>query len=159
VHEAKIFWFDRQFENSAVFARQSLTLDPTFTVPHLTLGAALVGLGDCAGALAEVSPPGVVDDSGQALAMQILVYQRCGLHAEPQAALDRLTAVGEAEAAPFLVAAGYASMGDNDRAQEWLERTLAERGFGVISLRSNPAFDRMRSTARFQQLLTSIRLN
>ena len=44
-----------------------------------------------------------------------------------------------------MVAAGYAAVGDSDRAQEWLERTVAEREFGIVSLRSNPAFDGIRS--------------
>ena len=156
--EAKIFWFDHQFEKSAALARQSLTLDPHFTLAHLMLGASLVELGDCSGAMVGVRPPGVVDDSDLVLAIQIFVYQRCGFHAEALAALDGLTGEGRAEGAPFMVAAGYAAVGDGDRAQEWLERTVAEREAGIVSLRSNPAFDGIRSGARFQQLLTRIRL-
>jgi hypothetical protein len=56
------------------------------------------------------------------------------------------------------VAAGYAAVGDRDRAQEWLERALAERDVGIVSLRSNPAFDGIRSGERFQQLLTRLGL-
>jgi hypothetical protein len=56
------------------------------------------------------------------------------------------------------VAGAYAALGDNDRAQQWLERTVAEHEFGLVSLRSNPAFDRMRSSPRFQKLLADIRL-
>jgi DNA-binding winged helix-turn-helix (wHTH) protein/TolB-like protein len=156
--EAKIFWFDHQFEKSATLARQSLTLDPHFTLASLMLGASLVDLGDCSDAMVGVRPPGVVDDSDLVLAIQIFVYQRCGFHAEALAALDRLTGEGRAEGAPFMVAAGYAAVGDGDRAQEWLERTVAEREAGIVSLRSNPAFDGIRSGARFQQLLTRIRL-
>jgi TolB-like protein/Tfp pilus assembly protein PilF len=157
--EAKIFWFARQFEKSAGLARQSLALDPHFTLAHLMLGASLADLGDCSGAIAEVHPPGGLDDSDQVLALQIFVYGRCGFHAEALATLDRLTGGSRAEGTPFMVATGYAAMGDSDRAQEWLERTVAEREFGLVSLRSNPAFDRIRSGARFQQLLTRIRLN
>jgi DNA-binding winged helix-turn-helix (wHTH) protein/TolB-like protein/Tfp pilus assembly protein PilF len=156
--EAKIFWFDHQYEKSVAFARQSLTLDPRFTLAHLMLGASRVGLGDCSGAMAEVRPPGVVDDSDMVLAVQIFVDQRCGFHAEAQTALARLTGEGRVEGAPFLVAAGYAAVGDRDRAQEWLERALAERDVGIVSLRSNPAFDGIRSGERFQQLLTRLGL-
>ena len=65
---------------------------------------------------------------------------------------------GRADAAPFTVAPGYAAVGDSDRALEWLERTVAERDFGVVSLRTNPAFDRIKSDSRFQQLLRRLRL-
>jgi DNA-binding winged helix-turn-helix (wHTH) protein/TolB-like protein len=156
--EAKIFWFDHQFEKSAALARQSLSLDPHFTMAHLMLGASLVDLGDCSGAMAEVRPPGVVDDSDLVLAVQIFVDERCGFRAEALATLARLAGEGRAAGAPFLVAAGYAAVGDSDRAQQWLERTVTERDTGLVSLRSNPAFDGIRSGARFRQLLTSIRL-
>jgi DNA-binding winged helix-turn-helix (wHTH) protein/TolB-like protein/tetratricopeptide (TPR) repeat protein len=156
--EAKIFWFDHQFAKSAALARQSLTLDPQYMLAHFVLGASLVDLGNCPGGMAEVRPAGGVDASDYLLAFQILVYERCGFHAEALATLNRLTGKGRADGAPFIVAAGYAAMGDNDRAQEWLERTVAEREFGIVSLRSNPAFDRIKSDSRFQRLLRRLRL-
>ena len=156
--EAKIFWYDHQFEKSASLARQSLSLDPHFILGHLMLGTALAHMANCSEAMAEVRPPRVIDDSDLALAVEIFVDERCGFHSEALATLARLTDERRAAGAPFLVAAGYAAVGDNDRSQEWLERTVAEHEFGLVSLRSNPAFDGMRSGARFQQLLTSIRL-
>ena len=90
--------------------------------------------------------------------MQMFVEERCGFHAEALASLARLTGEGGAGGTPFMVAAGYAIVGDSNRAQEWLERTVAEREFGLVSLRFNPTFDRIRPDARFQQLLTRIRL-
>ena len=99
--EAKIFWFDHQFEKSAALARQSLSLDPHFTLAHLMLGASLADLGDCSGAMAEVRPPGVVDDSDLVLAIQIFVDWRCGFHADALAALARLAGEGRAEGDSF----------------------------------------------------------
>lgn len=156
--EAKIFWFDRQFQRSADLARQSLTLDPHFTLGHLMLGAALAGLGDCSGGPAELRPPQVVDDTDLVLTMQIFVNAECGFRSDALATLARLTGEDRPEASPFMVAAGYASVGNNELAQRWLERTLAEHDGGILSLHSNPAFDGMRSEARFRQLLKSIRL-
>lgn len=156
--ESKIFWYDHQFEKSASLARQSLSLDPHFMLAHLMLGTALANMANCSEAIAEVRPPRVVDDSDLALAVEIFVDERCGFHSEALATLARLTEESRAAGTPFMVAAGYASVGDSNRAQEWLERTVAEHEFGLVSLRSNPAFDGMRSDVRFQQLLTSIRL-
>lgn len=89
--EAKIFWFDHQFEKSAALARQSLALDPNFTAARLLLGASLAGLGNCAGAMTGIRPPSIVDDSDITLAMQIFVYGRSGFRAEALVALARLT--------------------------------------------------------------------
>lgn len=155
--EAKIFWFAHQFEKSAALARQSLTLDPRFTLAHLMLGASLADLGNCSSARAEFRPD-VVDDSDIVLAIQVTVDERCGFHPEALAVLARLTGKGRAQGTPFMVSAGYAALGDSDHAQEWLDRTVTERGIGLISLRANPVFDPIRSSGRFQQLLARIRL-
>ena len=56
------------------------------------------------------------------------------------------------------MAIGYAATGDHDRAEAWLERTVAEREGGIVSLRCNLAFDGMRSEPRFRRLMKSIRL-
>jgi DNA-binding winged helix-turn-helix (wHTH) protein/TolB-like protein len=157
--EAKVFWFAHQFEKSAALARQSLTLDPHFTLAHLILGASLVEFGDCSGAVAEAGPAGNLGDSDLVLAVQTFVYARCGSKAEALAVLHRLTGEGRAEGAPFMIAAGYAAVGDGDRAQEWLERTVVEREGGILALRTNlPAFDGIRSGARYQHLLARLHL-
>ena len=156
--EAKIFWFNRQYGKAAALARESLALDPTFTLAHLILGASLVDLGNCSGAVAEVGS-GIVDNSDTTLTVRTFVNWRCGFHAEAMSTLARLVGEGRAEGTPFMVAAGYAAVGDSDRAQQWLERTVTERGFGLSTLRCNPEFDSIRSGARFRQLLASLRLN
>ena len=156
--EAKIFWFDRQYQRSADLARQSLTLDPHFTLGHLQLGAAMAGLGNCSGGLDELRPPQVVDDTDLVLVMQIFVNAGCGFRSDALAGLARLIGEGRPEAAPFMVAIAYASVGNNELAHRWLERTLAEHDGGIISLPCNPAFDGVRSEAWFRQLLKSIRL-
>jgi len=156
--EAKIFWYAHQYDKTAAFARQSISLDPHFALGHLMLATGLAALGMCSEAVEEVRPPRVVDDSDTTLVMQVLVEEQCGAHANAMAALRRLTGDGRDTGTPFMVAGAYAALGENDRAQQWLERTVAEHGFGLVSLRSNPEFDRMRSDERFQKLLADIRL-
>ena len=46
----------------------------------------------------------------------------------------------------------YSNLGDNDKAFEWLERIVRERD-GEGYLRVDPAFDRLRDDARFEELL------
>ena len=156
--EAKVFWFAHQFEKSTALARQSLTLDAHFTLAHLMLAASLVERRDCSGALAEIRPSVDLGDSDVVLGMRVFVYARCSSHAEALAALNRLTGQGRAQGAPFMIAAAYAAVGDGDRAQEWLDRTVAERDGGILSLQSNPVFDGIRSAARFQSLLARVHL-
>ncbi len=56
----------------------------------------------------------------------------------------------------FLIALEYATIGENDEALAWLERTHRERGPLLAHLEVMPQFDPLRSDPRFQDLLRRI---
>ena len=62
------------------------------------------------------------------------------------------------EGGPVHVAAVYASLRDNDRAFEWLERGRQERDPVIAYLRVDPFFDNVRSDPRFTTLLARLGL-
>jgi hypothetical protein len=64
----------------------------------------------------------------------------------------------EPTASAYLLATIYASLGEPDRALDWLERAYADRDFQLVSLKVDPAFDPLRSSTRFQNLLARIGL-
>jgi tetratricopeptide (TPR) repeat protein len=51
------------------------------------------------------------------------------------------------------VAAAYVTIGDHDRAFEWLEKLLVERGAWIVGLKVQPQWDPLRSDPRFHDLL------
>jgi TolB-like protein len=53
----------------------------------------------------------------------------------------------------------YARLGDTDKAMESLERAHAERQFAMTEIGVEPAFDSLRSDARFKTLLRSVGLS
>jgi hypothetical protein len=57
---------------------------------------------------------------------------------------------------PFYVAMVYAGLHEDDNALAWLEKAYNDRSNAVIFLKVDPAFDGMRSNARFQALLTRL---
>jgi tetratricopeptide (TPR) repeat protein len=59
-------------------------------------------------------------------------------------------------ASPWLIASGYCVIGETDEAFTWLERAYRERDPPMISLKSSPAFDPIRSDPRFDDLLRRI---
>jgi hypothetical protein len=60
----------------------------------------------------------------------------------------------------YFVARIYAALGDKDKAFAWLEKAYEDRsmasGFGTI--KTNPAYDPLRSDPRFQDLLRRMNL-
>ena len=59
----------------------------------------------------------------------------------------------EPTASSYLLATIYDSLGEHDRALDWLGRAYADRDFQVVSLKVDPALDSLRSSTRFQELL------
>jgi TolB-like protein/DNA-binding winged helix-turn-helix (wHTH) protein/Tfp pilus assembly protein PilF len=59
---------------------------------------------------------------------------------------------------PYRLAAQHAELGEVDAAFEWLERAFKERDSELVSLKVDPAFDGVRSDARYASLLRRIGL-
>ena len=56
------------------------------------------------------------------------------------------------------LAIAYAHLGENDRAFEQLERRYRDRGFEMLTLKTNPDLDPLRSDPRFQDLVRRVGL-
>ena len=59
---------------------------------------------------------------------------------------------------PCTIAAIYAELRDNDSAFEWLSKAVTEHNTQVVSIKVDPAFDRLRKDARFTELLRRVGL-
>jgi hypothetical protein len=74
-----------------------------------------------------------------------------------RAEVARLEAYAQrAHMRPEVLAGAYASIGDRERAFEWLDRAFESRSFGVVWTRDFPPFDPLRSDPRFAQMLRRI---
>ena len=59
----------------------------------------------------------------------------------------------------FLLSVIWAELGDVSRAMDWLQKSYDSRQAGLISLKVNPVFDRLRSCDRFRTTLRMMNLN
>ena len=59
---------------------------------------------------------------------------------------------------PYLIAELYADLGDKEHAFEWLNTAYQEHGHLLYGLRTDFAFDSLRSDPRFQDLLRRMNL-
>jgi hypothetical protein len=60
--------------------------------------------------------------------------------------------------AQFGLAIAYAHLGENDRAFEQLEQRYHDRGFEMLTLKTNPDLDPLRPDPRFQDLVRRVGL-
>jgi hypothetical protein len=73
--------------------------------------------------------------------------------------LDELRQLAvERRVSPYHLALIYAGLGEKDRAIELLDQAFDERAERLVWLRADPRFDKLRSDARFNDLLQRIGL-
>jgi TolB-like protein/DNA-binding winged helix-turn-helix (wHTH) protein/Flp pilus assembly protein TadD len=144
--------FDAAIEQS----RRTLELEPRFAIGHYQLGQALAQLHRLDEAIAEfraaieISGHSSVFDSSLAYA-----YAVSGRKAEAIRIAEDMEAKGETyPSAEAHIAIIYAGLGDRDAALNWLDKAYEARFNPSILLR--PAFDPIRTDARFKDLLHRI---
>ncbi|MDN5000863.1 tetratricopeptide repeat protein [Bradyrhizobium sp. GCM10027634] len=148
----------RDFDAAVAQSRKTLELDPQFAVGHYELGQALVQLGRFDEAIAEfrkaiaISGHSSVFDSNLAYA-----YAVSGRKDDAIMIATEMAAHSETyPSAQANIALIYVGLGDRDAALDWLDKAYAIRFNPSILLR--PAFDPLRSDARFTELMRRIGL-
>jgi len=149
---------NHEFDAAVAQSRKTLELDPGFAVGHYELGQALVQLGSFDEAIAEfrkaieISGHSSVFDSNLAYA-----YAVSGRKDDADAIAADMAAHGETyPSAQANIALIYVGLGDREAALDWLDRAYDARFNPSILLR--PAFDPLRSDARFKELMHRIGL-
>ena len=57
---------------------------------------------------------------------------------------------------PYEIAEGFATIGDKERAFEWLEKSYQKRQANFVSVKIDPAFDSMQNDPRFSVLVQRV---
>jgi hypothetical protein len=60
---------------------------------------------------------------------------------------------------PYGIASYYASVGDNERALDWLDRAYADRDGALPLMKVHPRLDGLQGEPRFRELLAKMRLD
>jgi eukaryotic-like serine/threonine-protein kinase len=151
----------RQYDQAIEQERKTLDLDPNYILAHYDLGMAYLqksmykeGIEVFQRALA-IYPGNTEELSGLGYA-----YAVAGRRAEAQKVLDKLNDISkERYVSRWYVAMIYAGLGDRGKAFEWLEKSYDDRSIGAgQSIKTDPAFDPLRSDPRFADLLRRMNL-
>jgi len=151
----------RQYDRAMEELRKVIDMDANYAAAHGTLGLVYARKGKCEQAIEEFEKvaslaglhPGVTTSLKALTAFAYAVSHRTD---KARALVDEISSQPTASA--YLLATIYASLGEHDRALDWLDRAYADRDVQVVSLKVDPAFDPLRPTTRFQELVARLGL-
>lgn len=147
----------RQYDDAIIASKKTLELDSDFAVAHMIMGLSYLQKKMYQESISELQK---ASDHPDSLALLGYAYGRSGRKDEARKVLNQLQQRSkEKYVASAPVAIVYIGLGDNDRAFEWLEKSLDERLWEIGTLKVNPIFDPLRSDERFKNLLHRVRLD
>lgn len=137
-------------------SKRALLLDPKDWSQHYNLGVGYEGVGNPQQAIPEyqkaIEMAGGFQIASVALAH---AYSALGKKAEAEKILrDLERKLKETSVSPYTMATIYASLGENDKAFEFLEKAYSEKSLDISwSLKSDFLLDNLRPEPRFQNLV------
>jgi adenylate cyclase len=151
----------RQYDRAIEELRKVIDMDANYAAAHGTLGLVYARKGMCEQAIEEFEKVASLAGGhpGVATSVKALIaytYAVCNRTEDARALVNKISA--EPTASAYLLATIYASLGEHDRALDWLDRAYADRDVQVVALKVDPVLDPLRFTTRFQELVARIGL-
>jgi tetratricopeptide (TPR) repeat protein len=147
-------YFARRYDDAAAETRKAIDLHPENWYSYFILGQIYTQQGRLAEAIAAQQKAreklGVPDPMLPQLAR---TYALAGREAEARLALSDLLANARRQyVSNWMIALGYAAVGDKAQALSHLEQAYQDRSCFLAFLKVDPAMDSLRSEPRFQDL-------
>jgi eukaryotic-like serine/threonine-protein kinase len=154
-----VFLYQHKYDQAIAQYRKTLEVDPTFgsAINNMALAYAHKGM-----------YPEAIDEfqkgtGGATPPSPVLtyIYAKAGRKAEALEMLARIQESAKQRYVPALTSARiYTALGQKDKAFEWLEKAYFDRSISAQTggIKADPAYDPLRSDARFNNLLRRINL-
>jgi TolB-like protein/Tfp pilus assembly protein PilF len=150
----KIFYRARRYGEAIRQCQETLEKNPDFPQAHDCLGLAYEQEAMLEEAIAEFQKAVELSPGSWQLGALGRTYAKAGRRREALEIADELEQLSEeGYVSRGSLASMYASLSDNDRAFEWLEKGYEDRDWLVAFLLVDPRFDPLRDDPRFQDLL------
>ena len=146
----------RKYDEAIAQIHKTIELEPRFAHAHCWLGKVYLQKGMLRAGLAELEAAARLPGGDSKLYAPWLgyAYALSGKRGDAFKIIETLTAQDQKGfASPFGVAAIYCGLGQRDQALAWLENAYQARDPLMADLSIEPAFDPLRSDARFQDLV------
>lgn len=154
------YLFARQYDQAIQQCQRTLDMNSSFLPAHLFLGESYVQKRNYQEALTQFQEA-IRLSSGSPVMIAALghAYAFFGKQAEAERVLDELNHSSKQRyVSPADIAMVYAALNRKEQAFQWLEKAFEESSSALVYLKVDPAFDNLRSDARFNQLLRRVSL-
>jgi TolB-like protein/DNA-binding winged helix-turn-helix (wHTH) protein/Tfp pilus assembly protein PilF len=149
----------RQYDRAIAQFRAVLDMDPHFAHPHGYLLISYIRAGRFTDALDEINRYTRPLSHAWAAAEEAIVYGEWGRTAEAEQALAKFEKYAQKSPPdPYARLPVYIGTGQKDQAMALLQKAFAERSPLISNLKTDPAYDPLRSDQRFQDLLRRVGL-
>jgi len=157
VSNSQLAWalnLSRRYDEAIEQARKTLELDSTWVAASLHLAFALEQTGKLDEAVETLENAAARSTDNRCAAPLGRAFARAGRTAQAKEILDGLFERAKLTyVSPYEFAQIYVSLGDTERALEWLGKALDDRAGLVPFIGVDPAFDPLRSDPRFAEIL------
>jgi len=144
-----------QFDRTIAAAEKFVQVDPSVANARMILGQALLFKGQYGRAIAEIQKA-IQLDSTSSFPVGWLGYAY-GVSGQRAKALETMSRLQEMQERVFVQPYSFAlvltSLGEKDKALDWLEKAAGVRSDELIFFKVDPAMDPLRSEPRFQAIL------
>ena len=156
-----LFHVTRQFERAIAQLHSAIELNPNFYLPHWLLSVTYVQIRRFDEAVAAAEKANELSGRhSMTLGGLGRVYALAGRTAEARQLLEELQRQRRAGyVPPSFLAYIHRGLGELDQGMEWIARGVEERDLNiVVTLKTEPGYDHLRSHPAFQALLTKMNL-
>jgi eukaryotic-like serine/threonine-protein kinase len=153
-----VFYFSRQYDEAIAECRKALELDPNSAGAYDCIGSSSLAKGNYNDAIA-ASEKAFALSQGAASRMAGLgeAYAYAGKTSEARKVLKQLEERStKTYVPPILLMEVHLALGEREPALALLDEAFAQHDTYLVSLKSDPAFDPLRSEPRFQTVLQRI---
>jgi len=157
---ALVNYYARHYDEAIEQCRKTLELEPNFFYATLYTGWAYGQQGKYEAAIAELNKMRDLREGFVPATSELgYVYAISGRRAEAQKLVKELQERATHEFIdPYYVAIIYLGLDDQEQTFAWLNRAHQERSSWLLWMRVEPKFDRLRSDARFAELVQRVGL-
>ena len=150
-----ILFFSRRTDESIVQLKQVVEMEPTYSIAHVFLALAYQQKGMFDQAVVEAQKAvALFEGNEHRIATLGDAYARAGKKKEARAILARLNkASRDRYISPYTIGLIYASLGQTEKALDWLEKAYDDRFWMMAFLKVDPRLDPLRSHPRFIELM------
>jgi len=155
---ARMLIFNGEYDEAIALTQRTLELDRNYSRAYLDMGNAYMAQGKADKALAAYRQGQIIEGSVISFnASSARALAAMGKQDEVQRSLVELEELSTKRyIRAEVLAAGYAALGNHDRAFEWLDRGLEARSAGLIYLAVEPAYEALRADPRFVRLAEKV---